>query len=383
MSIPSIFRNHRRQAVQIGILALVSLSVTLTGCENSASPQLIVGPATNSNRLLMDYQKAADLGYRVDWETQAVVSDGFQLEELEVFDDIVVGREGGTILTVLDSSDGQLRWTDVLGNPLQTFVGTVRVKDRLLVSSSTELMQYKVDTGQLVAKQRLKTVVNTKPVIVGDLAIYGCANGHVLAHNWVSGFMDWAYDTYNSIKTQPIMVGNAVAVINDKGAVLVLTPDGEAIGRRKLYGNVTNTPVANEDVIFIAGNDQSIWALTRWDCKALWRYRTDSPLKQQPVLIGDTLYQDVPSEGVVALNTKNGSVIWKSPQTHGRVINQKNNRILTWDGKKIYMIDKATGRLVSDHDMPRLLDIKTDNIINGNLFLANTSGRISKLIPLR
>ncbi len=364
--------------------ALVAGAALLGGCDGGGDvPGFAVGPDLRSNQLLMPYKAASELGYRVDWETIAIVSDGFRMEELDVFDDIVVTREGGTVLTVLDARDGQLRWTHVLGNPLQTFVGSVRVDDRLLVSSSTELLHYEVETGQLVEKQRLKTVVNTRPAVIGDLAVFGCANGHLLAHNWQDGYMQWAYDVFGAIDTPPVLVGDDICVINEDGTAMVVTPRGESIGRRRLYGPLANQPVATNDLVFMASKDQSIWALTRRDLLAHWRYRTDSPLREQPVLIGEVLYQDVPSEGLVAINIGDGSVRWTCKEAHGRIVNQNNNRLLAWKPNSMYEIDLATGRLIREHQLPRLLDVKASSVIDGDLFFINRNGRVAKLVPLR
>ncbi len=368
----------------LGLASLAGLAL-LAGCggDGAEAPGFVVGPELRQNQLLVPYQTASNLGYRVDWETIAIVSDGFRMEEMDVLGDVVVTREGGTILTVLDASDGQLRWTHVLGNPLQTFVGTVRVDDQLFVSSSTEILQYDVETGQLERKQPLKTVVNTAPAIVDNLAIYGCANGHLLAHDWQAGFMEWAYDLYGSIETPPVLVGNDICVVNEKGLAMTVTPRGESIGRRKLFGPLSNRPVATDDLVFLASTDQSIWALTRRDLRAHWRYRTDSPLTAQPVLIGETLYQDVPSQGLVAINITDGSVIWTCPQAHGRVLTQNNQRLLAWHANSMHEVDLATGRLIKTHDLPRLLDIKASDVINGDLYFINVSGRVAKLFPLR
>jgi outer membrane protein assembly factor BamB len=367
-----------------GVAALAA-AAWLVGCDGGeeAVPDFVVGPDLRRNELLVPYQTASDLGYRVDWETTAIVSDGFRMQELNVLDDVVVTREGGTIMTVLDASDGQLRWTHVLGNPLQNFVGTVRVDDRLLVSSSTELLHYEVETGQLLDKQRLKTVVNTRPAVVGDLAIYGCANGHLLAHNFEAGFMEWAYDMFAAIETPPVLVGEDVCVVNKDGLVMTVTPAGESIGRRSLFGPLANRPVSTDDLVFLASTDQSIWALTRRNLQAHWRYRTDAPLTAQPVLIGETLYQYVPTEGLVAINITDGSVVWRCPEARGRVLTQNNDRILAWQPNTMYEIDLATGRLINEHELPRLLEIESSNMIDGDLYFINSYGRLAKLIPLR
>jgi outer membrane protein assembly factor BamB len=367
----------RTSLVCLSIVAALSAG----GCGGDG--EVIAGPENTLPKLLVNNALASDMGYRLDWESRVVVADGYRLQEMEVVGDTLIAREGGTVLSVLDERSGRTQWTEVLGNPLQTFVGSVRVGNLLLVSSSTELLIYDIETGQLTGKQRLSTVVNTRPVIVGDLAIYGCPNGHVLAHNWRTGFRAWAYDVHGAIDTEPVLVGSDIVVVNEDGSVMVVTPDGQSIGRRQLFDRISNHPVATDELIYIAGEDQSVWALTRVDCVAAWRYRTASPLKGQPVLLDGVLYVDVPSEGFVALDAETGDVVWTCAEARGRLLTRRGDRLLVWWPNVIHEIDAATGRHVAVHKMPRLAFATTDNLVDGNLFLGTADGRITKLGPTR
>ena len=75
---------------------------------------------------------------------------------------------------------------------------------------------------------------------------------------------------------------------------------------------------------FVASRDQSLWAFDMMRGRVLWQYFTQTPLDNEPVIMADGLYLQIPDQGLVSFNPHpenkpDGEVRWKSTAT-GTVI---------------------------------------------------------------
>ena len=323
------------------------------------------------------------LGYRLEWIGYPVYSKGSNIKFIDIYDDIVIAHGADNTTTVLETNTGANRWHRKMGGKLNIFLGNVKLGNQLLICSESEIFIADVRTGELMDRQSLAVLANTPPVIFGEMAIFGCTTGELLGHNLRSGYKQWGYLLRGAIRANPVELDGAVGVVSQDGEVLVVNPaNGSSIGRNTIYEGLANNPVANERMIFIASEDQSVWAFNRFG-QLIWRERTELPLRTQPVLHEDTLYLDVPREGFVAFNASDGSRRWTTEGVSGRAIGIRDNRLLVWDGSHMTMLDPQRGDVIERVKIDNVRIAKMQDFVDGILYLVMQNGELQKYSPRR
>lgn len=324
------------------------------------------------------------LGYMLQWQGFPRVTSRQGVHYFDVLGDTLVVQDYDQNVTVMETDTGRNRWSVLAGDRLKNFLGNVRADDHLVVSSDTEVQVYDIKTGDITARQHLAVLANTRPVVVGALAIYGGATGEVLAHNLAVGFKAWGYQLHGTITATPVHLAESdVGVVSQGGDVIILDGRrGAARGRHaKIFGGLANRPVGDDRAMYVASLDQSIYAFARSNGQRLWRYRTESPISAQPTLHKGVLYVYVPREGMVALDTRTGSLLWTNPDLKGEIVAMRKGNLLLWDGKAFTTVDPERGDPIDSIPFPGVAMLRFDTFEDGNLYTVSPKGVVQKYAP--
>lgn len=368
-----------------GPLLLSLATLTLAGCgspQRNAQPS-IVQPIAASPVNDADWRS---LGYRVDWRGYpfASASGPGAVRDMAVGPDAIAVLDSTSTVSVLDGVTGQLRWSVQLANPLTKFVGLTRDPGdatRLLVASETEMFVLAMSSGNLLARERLDRVVSSRPLAVPGQLVFGSASGEIFAHRVGTGLRGWGFLGVGSFEANPIFVGSAGAFVSQSGDVVFIDPStGDLLGRHRLQGGLANAPVASSDTLFVAGLDQSVWAIGS-DGQRRWRYLTPSPLRAQPALHNNVLYVEVPGQGLTAFDAGTGSVAWSSQGVKGDVVAVRSGKLIVRDAKRLTLVDPAKGAPSSSFEASGLLRLVPDQFADGRLIAVLEDNTVLKLSP--
>jgi outer membrane protein assembly factor BamB len=383
---------QRRQPVTDSFrhLAVMGLSLAVmasTGCargNKADKPASTDAPVPSKATEAKPADPMLALGYRSEWTGYPQVDARAGIKFISVLGDAVVVHDNRNIMTLMEPGTGRNRWSLDLGSPLMKFVGNAREGDNLYACSESEVQVLDVRTGQIKARQKLAALANTHPVVKDGIAVFGCSNGEALGHSLVTGYKVWAYKLGGTVTADPVVVGNSVAVVSQAGDVIILEPkSGESLGRRRsIFAGLTNHPVANENNIFIAGTDQSVWAISG-DGKLSWRVRTPDPLTAQPAVYENSVIVSVPSAGMSAFDASSGAKLWATPGVAGDVVGIRNGRLVVWDraAGSLLTLDAKRGDVIDRAPVPSATTITTDAFIDGNLYIGNKDGSVDKRSP--
>lgn len=365
-----------------------SLTACLTGCQGGGGvARAQAEPISFEERRAAFPTPDADfakLGYRLDWVGYPDVGRGESIREMAVYADVIVTQDTGGTVAVLESNTGARRWANQIGERLTRFVGLTRMGDNLLASSDAELFALRMDNGGFLdvnGRQRLSVVVNTRPLLYADTAIYGTARGEILSHSVSTGLRRWGFDTRSSIDYPSVMVDQGVATVSNSGQVTILNPlNGSVIGSASMFAGVSTNPISTGTALVVASLDQSLYCFGA-DGRQLWRYRTPRPLRTQPAYDAGVVYCEISDNGLTAFQVSNGDIIWKNPNVRGEVIASRDGRLLAWDGETVAVVDRARGDLIDRVSMPAAMKLVPDAFNDGNLYIASKSGLVAKLAP--
>ncbi len=323
------------------------------------------------------------LGYRMEWKSQPVMRQRSEIRFFDVFGGEVVVHDTGNIISVMEKTTGSVRWSDKLGDSIVRYVGNVKLDDgRLLTSSETEARIIDVRTGELQARQQLAALANTKPNVVGNIAVYGCSTGEVLGHNLVSGYKQWGHKLDESINAGIASNGTRVAAVSRTGRVAVLAARrGRLVSATKMYSGTEVDPAMSNDGLYLAGLDQSVWAFDLLTGEDLWRVRTGSRLVDKPVFHGRTVYVSLPDRGFSALRSRDGKVKWSAAGVAGEAVAVRDGRLLVWDGSVMTTLDLDDGAVIERVELAGVSHVVADGFADGDLYLAWSRGPVVKLSP--
>lgn len=376
------------------LAALAGSAMMLAACSSdgtssdrgASSARTFSSAAARAEAFPIDAAAWARLGYRWDWTGFPTLGPGETLERVDVYPDIIVAQETGSGVSVLEAANGSQRWSSTLTSPLTKFVGNVRYADPaagdvLLASSESEVFWLAVATGTLVNRQPLDKVVNTRPLIVGDTAVYGTPSGEIFAHWLARGLKTWGFGTPAAVEQDilPIAPG-IVCAINQAGQVILLGERGGLQSRAEIFGAPGAPPAVGNGMIFIASVDQSLYAYSANGTQA-WRLRTNAPLRDRPVFHDGVLYCTIPERGLSAFDAATGRELWSNKTIGGHVHGMRRGRLLVHDGQTVATLDLKNGATVESIQVQGLSELMSDTFVDGPLYAASTSGVIAKFLP--
>jgi outer membrane protein assembly factor BamB len=245
-------------------------------------------------------------------------------------------------------------------------------------------------SGAQVTKHQLREAAETSAAVYGPELIYGSRSGQLVWHTYSVGQSARAYQISSRITVPPQVHQNSVVVVGDGGQVAVLNAASATMNwSAKLLDGIVAPPAVGNNIVYIASLDQHLWAYDLRNGRRLWRYLTESPLREPPFLLDKQLYQTIPTEGMVCFDavvkdSPGGKAIWKNPSvTTGHGIGEHKGILWVWDPQTTHMtlLSAARGHSTGATDLPRVKHLELTAPSDGELYAASNDGQIIRLDP--
>lgn len=350
-------------------------------------PKQTPPPAPLKGSEAVDREGYASIGYGLAWSGFAAVDEtaGGQAANLAVLDDLVFITSTTTATSALSDATGKLRWAAVLGSSGSQITALARQGGRLLASSGSSVAIVDIASGTLVNRQGFRTLAGTAPAVAGDTLVFGGEGGTLFGFLPVAGTEAWRYRMPARMTIDPVSLGGPlVAAVSSDGTVAMFDGiNGQRTGAFTMFGNAGGAPAVGDGAVFIASEDQSIYALNVPDATRRWQVRTDRPLRGASSFAGNKVFISVPERGLLALNAKTGQQEWLAPRVSGSVIGQRAGRLLVWDSvSKIFRtIDPASGAVIATLNVPTASVVRLSKPVDGDLYVVTPRGEVTKFTP--
>ncbi|MBS0190436.1 MAG: PQQ-binding-like beta-propeller repeat protein [Phycisphaerales bacterium] len=375
-------------------LFLSGAALMLGGCATKSTakatennPPAKVAPVESIGGYAINDANFLELGYRRDWTAFPYVGKKEKLQMLQPAGDAVLTLESGSTITALETSNGAIRWANEVATPLARIVGLNRVGDKIFVSEDSELIFLSATNGDTLNRQDYSRVVNTPPVIIGGLCIYGTTTGHVLAHRLDLGLSRWSFLLKGAIDHKPVSVmpldsdDAVIGAVSQSGQYVFLSSKtGKPLGRGEIFAGIDTDPIAAQGLMIVAGRDQSLWGL-RPNGEVAWRVRADLPLSRQPSTDGKTVWCQMGTEGLCAIDAATGKILWSNRVVEGTVIGTRAGGLLVWNGSLALILDRDRGDIVRSFVVPNTAILQTDKFEDGNLYAVSDKGVVVRFVP--
>ncbi len=278
------------------------------------------------------------LGYSLRWATDLDVPQDQQIASVEVLDDVIATLETPShMLTAVSANDGRLMWRHVVTTSAEELFAPFRTPSRkeidenghligldklVMVNSENEIYMFAISDGRAVSSRDLPVAVDNAPAITDNYAIFGSADGEAMAIDLVNGFKRWAYKMpAAAIVARPVIIKPSVFVADVSGiyAMIVAYPyspedvPGLLRWKGRTFDRVETPPAVNNDGIYLASQDQSLYSFNRVNGHDRWIYRAGEPLKLSPVALGNSLYLPLTSGSLLSIDPATGIKSWEFP----------------------------------------------------------------------
>ncbi|MFG0300247.1 MAG: PQQ-binding-like beta-propeller repeat protein [Phycisphaerales bacterium JB047] len=361
-------------ALALSTLSACSSTQTASDAENDA--QLASTPAWS-----IDHEGWGELGYQWEWTGYPPMQPGAVIEHATAYDDILTFVGSGSTVSVLEANTGKVRWSRQLDRSTTRFVEPVRRDDTLYAASDTELWELSLRNGNTIDRDSMGTLVNTSPLIVDNLAIFGTLAGELFAFQMENDFKLWSYKFDGPIEQPAIQVSDEyIAAISQKGEIRTLETINAHSGMSAKIAGGTDTKLLTDGIgLYIASLDQSLYAFDIVDGFRFWRIRSSDPVTVQHTLHEGLLYASTRDKGLMCIDSATGDVLWNNPEIGGWVLSVvDDSELIVWSGFEMLAIDKDRGDIIARTPLKNIAGVRTDNITDGNIYIITFEGSVAK-----
>jgi outer membrane protein assembly factor BamB len=184
--------------------------------------------------------------------------------------------------------------------------------------------------------------------------------------------------------------GPVIYFASEDGAVTAITQDRKP--HWQLPGStfhagaaITADLVADPDGVYAASTDTKLYRLAASTGKIAWQYFAEQPLSAAPILLGNTVFQQVPRQGLVSIPANEGKfnrlANWNAPAA---------TQFLSADDKYVYVrlrgnslgaLSRKTGQLMFKSQRSDL-DVFIPNTKDATIYAATSKGEILAIKPI-
>ncbi len=367
-------RNSIRSMI---LLATLAPAAALQACSSTQTTE----PTAEKIEWKIDHDAWHELGYRWEWTGFPLMKPGAGLTDAVAYEDTIVTTASDTTVTCLEASTGKVRWAKQLDRPTTQLFEPTRVGETLFITSDTELHELSLKNGNTLDRDAVGAIINTKPLIMGNLALFGTTKNELYAYETTNDFKHWSYKFDGEIESAPVQVTTgSVAMISAGGDLRVLNNyDGASILKTDIAGGAVASLLIDDGAVIVPSTDQSLYSFSLDDGHRYWRKRTSEPVVIQPVIHDAILYGSTADEGLVAIDSIDGKIIWSNSSLQGWVVSLANgDELMVWDGKALSAVDIDSGEIIATSDLNGAAGVRADAFIDGNLYVISPNGAIAK-----
>jgi eukaryotic-like serine/threonine-protein kinase len=381
--------NNRRLATKTNRKAIISAALlapfVLSACSSTQStPE---PETTDAEAVVVDtgfqinHENWSQLGYEWRWTGFPPMQRGAVLDHATAYEDVLVFQGSGSTLSVLESNTGKVRWSRQIDRPTTVFQESTRRDNTLFTASDTQLWEINLETGNTIDHDSLGTLVNTSPLMVGNLAIFGTLSGELFAFQIDNDFKLWSYKFDGPIHIPAIQISdNYIAALSDKGDLRTLeTTNAHSGVAVRIAGGSDATLLTDNVGIYVASKDQSVYAFDIEDGFRFWRKRSSKPISIQHTLYQGVIYVTTDDNGLSAIDSATGEAIWENNEIGGWVISVNDESdLVVFSGYELMIVDKDRGDIISRMPLEGISGIRVDSLDNGNIYVISYEGTVSK-----
>ena len=370
---------------------ILAWSPARDACAQRVGGNLLPGPSELSR-----------LGLERAWDGQAKLNpQRDKVTQFVVDEDLVYVQTTAGLVTAFEAETGREVWAILLGRHDEPMFPAVSTEHEVMIVVGAQLFSLDKITGQIRWQLRLPDTPSTG-VSADERQLYiGTYSGAVYAYDrkrirnlfeesllpaWGHNALLWKCQTGKSITSPPIPTGRIVSFASQDGSYYGVT----ASKRDVVYQLETNNPIdapvgfaihrnllTNEvkEWTFVAGRDQSFFAVEAESGRVLWEFITSRPMRIAPLAIDYDLFLTLERGGVQCLDQRTGISRWVRPNLTG-VVAVASDTVYGSDIEgNLIAVDREDGAINASVNLRRYTT-RIANELTDRLYMATDAGTI-------
>lgn len=277
------------------------------------------------------------------WQLELPLN-GRELTDAYLVDDQLYLATRDAWVFCVHADTGTLRWVQQTNTAGYRVWRPCHAGDRVLFIAPASARQYDRFFGDPLRETNFRFPAGTPAVSDGTHYYLGGIDRRIYCFDLNWDYEIWRLGTNGSIRGRPVLFANRAALAcasEDGGVYACRTMDKSYLWLKHATAPITADLVADENGIYAACRDQSLYLLEAARGDARWRARFSGPLTEPPVPTKEIAYQFCEDDGLCAVSTaatvEDERILWKLP--NGRTL-------LTADKRHAYVLSRDAEILV-------------------------------------
>ena len=203
-------------------------------------------------------------------------------------------------------------------------VSTPAANKKLMVVGNAigEVEALSLKDGSKIWTYKTNGAIYSSPVMVKGLVILGSGDGHVYALEVKTGKLVWKYKANAAVLGSPVVEnGNVYIGSSDHSFRALSVKTGKLVWEfNQVEGTIVGLPLIYKDKVIFGSWGRHLYALNKQDGKLIWKWnnghanRMYSPAMVTPVAHNDVIYIAAPDRVLTAIDATNGSTLWRNKE---------------------------------------------------------------------
>lgn len=344
--------------------------------------------AEESLKRLVSPELLKSAGLKILWENNLPTRTGERMERLLILGDYIYAISDKNYMLCLTKDKGKRVFADIVA------LGGLRIEelglfhDKLLSVGGSRLFEIDPNTGEVNSSVDIGLGIVCPPARNSSF-IYLAGTDRCLHTLRVE-------DKVRVFKMAAENDSMITAVVADETVVIFGTDRGNIIGAAtdtpaQLWQFNAGGAIAGQIIkegmsLYFASEDMNVYRLDivglPENTRLVWKYPADGVLKTAPCITRRFVYQCVYNKGVTAINKDSGTALWTVPGGVNFLAETADRAyVITKDGTLVVMDNNTNKKLYSVNFAD--VSIHAANVVDSKIYIADKSGRIACLEPVR
>ena len=277
---------------------------------------------------------------------------------------VLVGDAVGKFYAI-DTANGTTSWTVDPGGASAVGIPAIDGNSAVFAQLDGHILCVRISDGETLwtyepdYDESANEDLSDGPIIADGKVFASFSSGELKALDLKNGRVVWKYKAEQGLRTAPAYSGGLVLLGEYNGLFSMLDAKSGKRVNGGGAGGAVNTPTVNSGNVYYSAWDGSVHAVQIKDVIPLWDAQVGEPITTAPVIADGLIVVCTATGKIVALDEKNGSILWRNNAEGGDSgvrPSIRNGRVLAGTGdEKVIVLNANTGKLLRQIEGARAL----------------------------
>ncbi|MBQ7153934.1 MAG: PQQ-binding-like beta-propeller repeat protein [Synergistaceae bacterium] len=258
----------------------------------------------------------------------------------------------------LDSSTKSYKWASETEGSSAIGIPAVQGNSAVFAQSDGHIYCLRISDGETIwsyepeFSESETEGLSDGPVIGGEYVYAAFSSGTLRALNLKNGKVAWTYKAEQGLRTAPAYGGGLVLLGEYNGIFSMIDAKTGKRVNGGGAGGAINSPAVNGGNVYYSAWDGSVHAVQIKDVIPLWDSKVGEPITTAPVISDGLIVVCTATGKVIALDEKNGSILWQYSSQGGDSgvrPSIRGDKVFAGTGdNRVIVLNAGTGKLIRE-----------------------------------